>query len=65
MPPTPQGFREHEEIASTIPLIRVIIAGGLPGLGGHRLAHLLDQLFEGFVETDKRTLGIVRFVVQG
>src|SRR5262249_2243896 len=49
----------HEQIASALPLVLVIDAGGSPRRGGHRQSDLADQLLARLVQTNYRMSGVV------
>ncbi len=51
---------QHEQAGGPVALVFVVIPGGLPRLHGDGLAGFTDQLFGGFIETNKRKGCIVR-----
>ena len=62
--PSPQRLAEHEQIASPITLVLVVISLRLSRLCRDARALVRCQLLGGLVEADHRSIGIVGFLVQ-
>src|SRR5487761_892458 len=64
MAPTGQWLEVHEQVRHPVPLVLVVIAGGLARLDRPWQARLLDQLLARLVEADLRGARVIRLGIQ-
>jgi hypothetical protein len=62
--PAFQRREHHEYVGHAVALMLVIVPDRFSRLGRDRLARLDDPLFERFIQTHQRTIGVARFLVR-